>query len=163
RGGVGAGGGGGRGARGARFRGGGGGGRGAGGGPARPRPATSPLVTSGRPNVAVSLATIRSHASAISNPPARAYPSTAAMTGLAGGRWVMPPKPRPPAREFSPARNPLRSIPAENVPPAPVRMSTAMSRRESDSSVAPPTPPGPAPVTRVRAPGRVVGVGAVPA
>src|SRR6516165_2866106 len=29
----------------------------------------------------------------------------------AGGRWVMPPKPRPPAAGFSPVRKPFRSMP----------------------------------------------------
>ena len=60
-----------------------------------PAPATRPRLTSGRPNLASSEATIRSQASASSQPPARAYPSMAAMIGLVGGRSVMPPKPRP--------------------------------------------------------------------
>ena len=87
-----------------------------------PAPATSPRVTSGSPNLASEAATSRSQPSASSNPPASAYPSMAAMTGLAGVRSVSPPKPRPSTDGESPVRNPLRSIPAQNVPPAPVRM-----------------------------------------
>src|SRR5487761_1569456 len=54
-----------------------------------PAPAARPRVTSGRPNCASSLATTRSQASTSSNPPASAYPSTAAITGLTGGRRVI--------------------------------------------------------------------------
>ena len=49
-----------------------------------PPAATRPRLTSGRPNRASSAATIRSHASTISNPPAIAVPSTAAIDRLGG-------------------------------------------------------------------------------
>ena len=47
-----------------------------------PAPGIQPRVTSGRPNCAVSDATRRSHASASSRPPPRAYPRIIATTGL---------------------------------------------------------------------------------
>ena len=61
-------------------------------------------------------ATTRSHASTISVPPARAGPSTAAISGLVALALAMPPKPpravaRPPAL---PALISLRSAPAQN-------------------------------------------------
>ena len=49
-----------------------------------PPPATRPRLTSGMPNAESFDATIRSVARASSHPPARQYPSTAAMSGLAG-------------------------------------------------------------------------------
>src|SRR6516164_1447804 len=121
-----------------------------------PAPATRPRLTSGRPNTASSLATTRSQDRTISNPPARAYPSTAAMTGLAGGRWVMPPKPRPPAAEFSPAAKPLRSIPAQKVPPAPVMISEVTSLRVSNSSMCAAMLRATASLTALRASGRLI-------
>ena len=54
-----------------------------------PPPGTSPTVVSGRPNTAVSSATIRSQHRASSQPPPRAYPCTAAITGC--GRASTPP------------------------------------------------------------------------
>ena len=42
------------------------------------------------------------------------------MSGFSGGRSTTPAKPRPGIDGRSPARNALRSIPAQNVPPAPV-------------------------------------------
>ena len=47
-----------------------------------PAPGIQPRVTSGRPNCAVSDAMRRSHASASSRPPPRAYPRTIATTGF---------------------------------------------------------------------------------
>ena len=99
--------------------------------------AVSPRLTSGRPNVALSAATIRSQASAISNPPPRANPSTAAMTGLTGGRATIPAKPRPGTVGISPRANPLRSMPAQNVPPAPVMTQTLNDGVASNQSSAP--------------------------
>ena len=52
-----------------------------------PPPGKIPTLTSGSPNVASRDATIRSHASASSNPPASANPSTAAITGT-GSSWT---------------------------------------------------------------------------
>src|SRR5215469_423946 len=116
-----------------------------------PAPATSPRLTSGRPNLASSLATTRSQASTSSNPPASAYPSTAAITGLAGGFSTIPPKPRPAAIGASPARKPLRSIPALKVPPAPVSTRTLTSARLSKSSIAAAMPRATSPLTAFRA------------
>jgi hypothetical protein len=53
-----------------------------------PAAATRPRLTSGMPNLASSAATIRSQASATSQPPASAHPSTAAISGLRGGALV---------------------------------------------------------------------------
>ena len=86
---------------------------------AAPPAATSERFTSGTPNRAFSAATIRSQASSSSNPPASAQPSTAPISGLRGGVWVMPHSPRPSIAGVSPRRKALRSIPAENVPPGP--------------------------------------------
>ena len=55
-----------------------------------------PRLTSGMPSCASLAATIRSQASAISKPPATAKPSIAAISGLRGGRWAIPAKPRSP-------------------------------------------------------------------
>src|SRR5487761_1249916 len=127
-----------------------------------PAPAARPRVTSGRPNCASSLATTRSQESTSSKPPASAYPSTAAITGLSGGRSVMPPNPRPPAVGLSPVRNPFRSMPAQNVPPAPVRMRTRTSLRVSRSSMAAAMPAETAPLTAFRASGRLIVMTATP-
>src|ERR1700758_5560173 len=48
------------------------------------------------PSLAPLAATIRSHASAISRPPATAKPSIAAISGLREARCAMPAKPRAP-------------------------------------------------------------------
>ena len=58
-----------------------------------PPAATSERLTSGMPSLAPRAATIRSQASATSRPPATAKPSTAAISGLAEARWVIPAKP----------------------------------------------------------------------
>jgi hypothetical protein len=57
-------------------------------------------------------ATIRSHASATSRPPASAKPSIAAISGLRAARWAMPAKPRSPNHGDSPLTNAPRSMPA---------------------------------------------------
>src|SRR5204863_6972255 len=80
-----------------------------------PPAATRPRLTSGVPKRASRAATIRSQARAISNPPATAQPSTAAISGLRGGAWTMPAKPRPATYGRSPATNAFRSIPAQRV------------------------------------------------
>ncbi len=58
-----------------------------------PAAATRLRFTSGMPNTAVRDATTMSQASTSSVPPARAGPSTAAMTGLVRSRCTKPPKP----------------------------------------------------------------------
>ena len=74
------------------------------------------------PNVASSAATRRSHQSASSRPPATAYPSTAAITGLLRRRRVGPIGPSPSgSTRLSIA---FRSAPAQKVPPAPVSTAT---------------------------------------
>src|ERR1035437_7419968 len=78
------------------------------------------------------------------------------MTGLAGGRSTMPPNPRPPASGFSPVRKPFRSMPAQNVPPAPVSTITRISVRASRSSSAAAMAPATASLTALRAVGRSI-------
>ena len=68
----------------------------------------------------------------------------------------MPANPRPPAIGFSPARNPFRSMPAQNVPPAPVSTMTRMSGRASRSSRTAAIPAATAPFTAFRAAGRLM-------
>ena len=68
----------------------------------------------------------------------------------------MPPKPRPPAAEFSPAAKPLRSIPALKVPPAPVMMSEVTSLRASKSSMCAAMLRAAASLTALRASGRLM-------
>jgi hypothetical protein len=58
------------------------------------------------------------------------------MSGFVGGRSVIPARPRPGIDGDSPFRNALRSIPAQNVPPAPVSTAAAASSRDSNSSIA---------------------------
>ena len=92
-----------------------------------PHVGISPRFTSGRPNVAVRDATTRSQASTISNPPPTAKPSTAAISGFARLRRMMP---------YSPPRAlvvivPVRSVPAENTLGVPVRMPTQSSGSSS--------------------------------
>ena len=85
------------------------------------------------PKTASSAATRRSHQRASSIPPATAYPSTAAMTGLERVRRVGPigPGPWSGMGRRSPSATALRSAPAQNVPFAPV--STATERSSSSS------------------------------
>ena len=95
-----------------------------------------------------------SQASAISNPPANAYPSTAAMSGFSGGRSTTPAKPRPGIDGRSPARNALRSIPAQNVPPAPVITPATSAVSESSRSMAAPIASAVTVLIALRASGR---------
>src|SRR4051794_26873074 len=98
---------------------------------------------------------MRSHASAISSPPATAKPSIAAMSGLRAERWTMPAKPRPSTRGLSPATNALRSMPALKPLPAPVRTPTVRSSSASSASRAAATPCASAALTALRASGRL--------
>ena len=123
---------------------------------APPAPATSPRVTSGTPKRADAPATTRSQASRSSNPPASAQPSAAPTRGLRGGVWVMPHRPRPGKEGTSPLRNALRSIPAENVPPAPVSTPARSSVAASSSSTASRIPAATAPFRALRASGRLI-------
>ena len=123
---------------------------------APPAPATSPRLTSGTPNLAEAPATTRSQASSNSKPPARAQPSAAPISGLRGGVWVMPHSPRPGNEGVSPLRNALRSIPAENVPPAPVSTPTCSAPSASSSSAASRIPAATAPFRALRASGRLM-------
>ena len=95
-----------------------------------PPPGKIPTLTSGNPKVAPAPATIRSQASASSNPPPSATPSTAAIVGI-GSSWrrrISPTISDRCARRSSsekPARS-LRSIPAQNArSPAAPTMTTA--------------------------------------
>ena len=101
-----------------------------------PEPAIKPRLTSGKPNCALSAATIRSQASAISKPPAKAKPSTAAITGFLGGVSMMPPRPRPGSSMRSPFTNALRSMPEQKCPPSPVKMPTVTVSSLSSRSMA---------------------------
>jgi hypothetical protein len=113
-------------------------------------------LTSGSPNFALSAATTMSQDSAISQPPASAYPSTAAISGLAGGASVRPANPRPGMDGRPPVRNAFRSIPAQNVPPAPVITPTRRSSRPSSASMAAATPAATSALTALRASGRLM-------
>src|SRR5215218_6814355 len=107
------------------------------------------------PKRASRAATIRSQASAISNPPATAKPSTAAISGLRGGPWTMPAKPRRSTNALSPATNAFRSMPAEKPLPAPVRMPACRSSSSSRRSSAAATPFASAALTALRWSGRL--------
>src|SRR5947209_324619 len=120
-----------------------------------PPAATSERLASGMPSLAPLAATIRSHASAISSPPARAKPSIAAISGLREARWVIPAKPRSPNQGDSPFTNAPRSMPAEKNPPAPVSTPTARLSSPSSSSSAPPTPAASAALTAFLTSGRL--------
>ncbi len=122
----------------------------------RPPPAaTKPRLTSGIPNFAVRDATTRSVASTTSVPPAKAYPSTAAISGFRGGRSVNP-IPRPGIATTSPAANAFRSIPEQKLPPAPVMIATERSSLLSSSSTASARPWLTARFTAFRASGRLI-------
>src|SRR5271157_100419 len=123
---------------------------------APPAPATSDRLTSGTPNRAEAPATTRSHASSSSNPPASAQPSAAPISGLRGGVCVMPHSPRPGNEGDSPFRNALRSIPEENVPPAPLSTPARSSSSASSSSAASRIPAATAPFRALRASGRLM-------
>src|SRR2546430_1779925 len=78
------------------------------------------------PKTASRAATRKSHQSASSSPPATAWPSTAAITGLLSSIRVGPSGARP--SSFRSLRSPpaiaLRSAPAQKAPPAPVSTAT---------------------------------------
>src|SRR5262249_20307057 len=95
------------------------------------------------PNTASRAATRRSHHAASSRPPATAYPSTAASTGLESSMRDGPigPSPSSVPRLPRPSDTPFRSAPAQNVPPAPVSTATgeessASKRRKASASAA---------------------------
>ena len=98
------------------------------------------------PNTASSAAMRMSHHSASSSPPATAWPSTAASTGLPSSRRVGPMWPSCGCsfgrRLGSPLATALRSAPAQKVPWVPVRMATssvasASKSRNAAASAAP--------------------------
>ena len=102
------------------------------------------------PSRAPRAATIRSHASATSSPPATANPSTAAISGLSAERWVMPAKPRPSTYGRSPVTNAFRSMPgAEALAGAGEDADATARRRASSSSSAAAMPCGDGGVDRV--------------
>src|SRR3954454_13563115 len=78
------------------------------------------------------------------------------MIGLAEPRLVMPAKPRSSRNTCSPATNALRSMPAQNVPPAPVTMAIRRSPVASRWSSAAPMPSATARLTALRASGRLM-------
>src|SRR4051812_35520442 len=78
------------------------------------------------------------------------------MSGLRGGDSVSPARPRPSTTGVSPRRNPLRSMPEEKVPPAPVRTPTDSEAFVSSWSSAAATPVATAPLTALRASGRLM-------
>src|SRR3954454_16287811 len=114
----------------------------------------SERLTSGMPNFAPEAATIRSHASAISKPPATAKPSKAAISGLRDALWSMPAKPRSPTQGRSPVTSALRSMPAQKNPPAPVRTPTLRPSSASSSSSPAAIPSASGRLTALRASGR---------
>ena len=106
-----------------------------------PAPAYSPTRGSGSPTSAWSAAMIMSHASAISKPPPRAYPLTAAMMGFQHSKSdVMPPSGARSAlapglsRIWSCSAVYRRSLPALNArSPVPVRIATHTSGSSRNS------------------------------
>src|SRR4051812_3267489 len=114
------------------------------------------------PSFAPLAATMRSQASATSRPPATAKPSIAAMSGLRGGRWTMPAKPRSPTHARSPATNALRSMPALKPLPAPVSTPTWSSGVPSSSSTAAATPSACALLNALRWSGRLSVISRMP-
>jgi len=104
------------------------------------KPGVTPSFTSGCPIFALDDAIRMSHAIAISSPPPRAKPLTAAMTGFE--RFSIVEKAICPSFDASLASMPpifessLMSAPATNALPAPVRMTTATSSSPSMSCIA---------------------------
>ena len=90
------------------------------------------------PKMASSAATRRSHQSASSIPPATAYPSTAAITGLDRVSRVGPigPGPWSGMGRRSPSATALRSAPAQKVPSAPARTATERASSQSKATKA---------------------------
>ena len=104
-----------------------------------PQPGTRPTVASGSPNCAVSSATTRSQFSASSQPPPRAYPCTAAITGC-GSRSSSPNAVRNTARWASHCASviscrSLRSAPTQKAR-SPVAVSTTARTPVSGASSA---------------------------
>ena len=75
------------------------------------------------PNIASRAAMRRSHHNASSSPPATAWPSTAAITGLLNCNHVGPigPEPFSSSAVLRPSATSRRSAPAQKLPPTPVR------------------------------------------
>ncbi len=129
--------------------------------PSRNRPPAAAArlrFTSGIPKVADPDATTRSQARTISVPPARAGPSTAARIGFTRSRVTIPPK--PPRLVWSAAALPLlislRSAPAQNTGGTPVTMPTQRSSSSSIRSIPASMPLATAPLTALRACGRLI-------
>ena len=97
-----------------------------------PPAARSPTPTSGIPSFTPSAATMRSQVNATSRPPAKAKPSTAAMSGFFApfSRNSLNPTGGPSVR------NALRSIPAQNPRPVPVSTPAVSSGFSSSSRTA---------------------------
>ena len=108
------------------------------------------------PNVASSATTRRSHQIASSSPPATAYPSTAAITGLDSRIRVGPIGPSPSSLTWLPRSVPiaLRSAPAQNVPPAPYSTATDCDASASKARNASARAAAVGPSTALRASGR---------
>ena len=123
-----------------------------------PAPAIRQRLTSGIPKAARRDATIRSAANTSSAPPARAGPSTAAMTGLARARVTNPPNPPRAVKTPSPrpACTSLRSAPAQKTGATPVKMPTHSSSSLSMRSMPSSIPAATAALTALRASGRLM-------
>src|SRR3954463_8597701 len=78
------------------------------------------------------------------------------MIGLTGGCSTIPAKPRPGIDGRSPARNALRSMPAQNVPPAPVMTPATSERSSSSRSIASPIATAVSVLIALRASGRLM-------
>src|SRR6266446_3499568 len=107
-----------------------------------PPPGTSPSVTSGWPNFAVSTAILSVHAIAVSQPPPSAKPLTAAITGLPRfsmrSRTLWPKRLARAASKAASVASSVMSAPAMNAfSPAPVRIAPriAASSRTSSNAV----------------------------
>ena len=106
-----------------------------------PKPGMTPSATSGWPNFALSAATMKSQASASSQPPPRAKPLTAAIHGLAECSTAWPRLPPISANVWASA-GPRSFISAMSAPatnallPAPVTTTTRMSSASSSSAAA---------------------------
>ena len=123
-----------------------------------PAAAASDRLTSGSPKAAALEATMRSQERAISQPPARAGPSTAAMMGFSRSRVAMPANPpRAVCRAAAwPEAMALRSAPALKTGPSPVTMPTQTSASPSSLSMAASMPEATSPLTALRASGRLM-------
>lgn len=109
------------------------------------------------PKTASCSATLRSHQSASSSPPATACPETAAMTGLVSRIRVGPigPSPSASALLLRSVPMPLRSAPAQKVPPSPHRTATDASLSASNRRKASASPSAVGPSTALRTSGRL--------